>query len=85
MLLAELDALYFYLYGIGRSDIDFIMETFPIAKRKDEVQYRTYRTKYVILEIHGEIAHLDLGDDYRASPKTRPADDRVAHRVGARA
>lgn len=34
-LRAELDALYFHLYGIERADVDYIMETFPIVKRKD--------------------------------------------------
>jgi len=31
----ELDALYFDLYQISREDVDYIMETFPIVKRKD--------------------------------------------------
>lgn len=31
----ELDAAYFHLYGIARDDVDYIMETFPIVKRKD--------------------------------------------------
>ena len=32
---AELDAAFFHLYGIEREDVDYIMETFPIVKRKD--------------------------------------------------
>ncbi len=35
LLRCELDALYFHLYGITRDDVDYIMETFPIVKRKD--------------------------------------------------
>ena len=35
LLRCELDALYFHLYGISRDDVDYIMETFPIVKRKD--------------------------------------------------
>ena len=31
----ELDAAFFHLYGIERDDVDYIMETFPIVKRKD--------------------------------------------------
>jgi hypothetical protein len=34
-LRAELDAYMFMLYGISRNDLDYIMETFPIVKRKD--------------------------------------------------
>ena len=32
---AELDAAYFHLYGIERDDVEYIMETFSIVKRKD--------------------------------------------------
>jgi hypothetical protein len=49
---AELDAAFFHLYGIERDDVDYIMETFPIVRRKDEQRYGTYRTKELILEIY---------------------------------
>jgi hypothetical protein len=53
---AELDAAFFHLYGIERDDVDFIMETFPIVKRKDVQQYGTFRTKDQILEIYDAMA-----------------------------
>jgi hypothetical protein len=48
-LRAELDALYFHLYGISRADVDYIMETFPIVKRKDiaATQNTTVGTGYI--------------------------------------
>ena len=47
----ELDALYFHLYGISSAtDVEYIMETFPIVKRKDEAAHGEYRSKRVILE-----------------------------------
>ena len=49
---AELDAAFFHLYGIERDDVDYIMETFPIVKRKDEQRYGSFRTKEFILEIY---------------------------------
>lgn len=52
LLRCEVDAALFHLYGIARDDVDYIMETFPIVKRKDEQQYGDYRTKRVILEIY---------------------------------
>ena len=52
LLRCELDAAYFHLYGIGRDDVDYILETFPIVKRKDEQAYGEYRTKRVILDIY---------------------------------
>lgn len=52
----ELDALYFHLYGINRDDTDYILETFPIVKRKDIAQFGEYRTKNLILEIYDGLA-----------------------------
>ena len=53
---AELDAAFFHLYGIDRDDVDYIMETFPIVKRKDIQQYGTFRTKDLILQIYDAMA-----------------------------
>lgn len=60
----ELDAAFFHLYGIDNDDdVDYIMETFPIVKRKDEKQYGTYRTKNRILEIYREMARCMAASD----------------------
>jgi hypothetical protein len=56
LLRAELDAAFFHLYGIARDDVDYIMETFPIVKRKDIAAHNTYRTKDKILEIYDAMA-----------------------------
>lgn len=58
LMRCELDALYFHLYQIGRDDVDYIMETFPIVKRKDEAAYGTYRTKDTILSMYDQMAAL---------------------------
>jgi len=55
-LRCDLDALYFHLYEISREDVDYIMETFPIVKRKDEAAYGSYRTKEVILRKYDDLA-----------------------------
>jgi hypothetical protein len=55
-LRCDLDALYFHLYEISRDDVDYIMETFPIVKRKDEAEYGTFRTKDVILAKYDTLA-----------------------------
>src|SRR5699024_7724980 len=60
---AELDALFFHLYGINRDDVDYIMETFPIVKRKDVEEYGTYRTKELILEIYDRMAEAGVSQD----------------------
>jgi hypothetical protein len=57
-LRAELDALYARLYGLSREELAYILETFPIVKRKDEAQYGEYRTKRMILEKYEETEPL---------------------------
>ena len=54
----ELDAAYLHLYSIERDDLDYIMETFPIVKRKDEAAHGEYRTKRVILEMYDQMTAL---------------------------
>jgi N-6 DNA Methylase len=72
LLRAELDAAFFHLYGIDRDDVDYIMETFPIVKRKDIAVHGTYRTKDKILEIYDAMAQAkSAATDYQ-SPLTPP-------------
>jgi hypothetical protein len=58
LMRCELDALYFHLYQIQRDDVDYIMETFPIVKRKDEAAHGEYLTKRIILEMYDQMAVL---------------------------
>lgn len=60
---AELDALFFHLYGISREDTDYILNTFPIVKRKDEAKYGTYRTKDLILAEYDRMAEAGVSID----------------------
>jgi len=60
LIRAELDALFFRLYEIDRDDVDYIMETFPIVKRKDIAKYGSYRTKETILEFYDRMAAADV-------------------------
>jgi hypothetical protein len=52
LLRCELDAIFFHQYSFDRSDVNYIMDTFPIVKRKDMQQYGTFRTKDLILQIY---------------------------------
>ena len=49
LIRSELDALMFHLYGVSREDADYIMDTFPIVRRRDEEAHGEYRTKRLIL------------------------------------
>ncbi|MCL4253867.1 MAG: N-6 DNA methylase, partial [Anaerolineae bacterium] len=91
----ELDALYFHLYGLSREDVDYILDTFPIVKRKDEAQHGEYLTKRAILTLYDELAGLPQvqipapkGEGTVLVPDVRgfvselnppPADDAVRH------
>lgn len=80
LLRCELDAAFFHLYGIGRDDVDYIMETFPIVKRKDVKKHGDYRTKLQILDIYDAMQRaIDTGEPYQTLLDPPPADPRVAH------
>jgi hypothetical protein len=80
LLRCELNAAYFRLYGIACDDVDYIMETFPIVKREDEVAHGEYRTKRVILEIYDAMQRaIETGHPYQTLLDPQPADPRVAH------
>jgi len=47
---AELDAIFAHLYGLTRDEFAYILDTFPIVRRKDEERFGEYRTKRLCLE-----------------------------------
>ncbi|MFE8013063.1 Eco57I restriction-modification methylase domain-containing protein [Streptomyces antibioticus] len=57
---SELDALFFHLYGINRDEVDYILDTFSIVKRKDEEKFGEYRTKNLILAEYDRMAAAGL-------------------------
>ena len=54
-LRAELDALYAHLYGLERDELSYILDTFPIVRRKDEERWGEYRTKWLVLKYYDEL------------------------------
>ena len=54
-LRAELDAVYAHLYGLTREELDYILDTLPIVRRKDEEQYGEYRTKRMVLSAYDQL------------------------------
>jgi hypothetical protein len=57
---ARLDAIYFHLYGIGRDDAAYILDTFPIVRREDEEKFGRYLTKDLILAYMNAVAAGDM-------------------------
>jgi hypothetical protein len=64
-----------------RDAVDYIMDTFPIVRRKDEEKYNgDYRTKRVILEIYDAMQEaIRTGQPYQTRLDPPPADPRCCH------
>lgn len=85
LLRAELDAAFFHLYGIERDDVDYIMDTFPIVRRKDEATHGEYRTKRLILERYDALAEAAAsGTEYQTALDPPPAHPSCAHSESTR-
>ena len=65
-----------------RDAVSYIMETFPIVKRKDEQKYGTYLTKETILKIYDLMAEAIATDTkYNTTLNPPPADPSCAHPI----
>lgn len=64
-----------------RGAVAYIMDTFPIVRRKDEAKFEgDYRTKRVILEIYDALAEsIRSGQPYHTRLDPPPADPRCCH------
>jgi hypothetical protein len=68
LIRAELDAAMFRLYGIEREDVDYILDTFPIIRQRDEERFGEYRTKRLVLESFDRMVAADeAGVEYAPS------------------
>ncbi|MEV5748356.1 DNA methyltransferase [Actinoallomurus sp. NPDC052308] len=66
LLRAELDSAFFHLYGIDRDGVDYIMETFPIVKKKDVAAFGAYKTKELILDVYDAMDQaIRTGESYQ--------------------
>ncbi len=67
-------------FSTPREAVAYIMDTFPIVKRKDEAKYGTYRTKDTILEIYDAMSEaMRTGHPYQTKLDPPPADPRCCH------
>ena len=63
-----------------RDAVTYVMDTFPIVRRKDEEKFGEYRTKQTILEIHDALQEtIVTGEPYRPRLDPPPADSRCSH------
>ncbi|MCX2728174.1 N-6 DNA methylase [Thermomicrobium sp. 4228-Ro] len=79
-LRAELDAAYFLLYGLERSDVEYVLGTFPVLRQNEEREYGDYRTARLVLAAYDAlVAAQTLGEPYRSPLDPPPGDERVRH------
>lgn len=78
-LRAELDAAYFSLYGLDRDDTAYMLDTFPIVRRKDEAAHGEYRTKRLVLEAYDALAEAARTGTAYVSPLDPPPGDGPRH------
>jgi hypothetical protein len=79
-LRAELDAALFHLYGLDEESVDYVMDNFPIVKRRDEEKHGHFHTKALILGVYREMADaIATGVSYKTILDPPPADPLAAH------
>lgn len=57
-LRAEIDAYVAHLYGLSRDDFAYILDTFPVLKRKEEQAFGEFMSKRKCLEEYDRIAKI---------------------------
>ncbi|MDP8928569.1 MAG: N-6 DNA methylase [Actinomycetota bacterium] len=85
VLQAELDALFFHLYGLDGDDVDWVLDTFTVLRKYEERPperggYGEYRTKRLVLDRYDAMARaIHSGLPYETPLAVPPADDEMRH------
>jgi hypothetical protein len=79
LLRAELDAAYLHLYGLGREDAGYVLDTFRLVRMRDEKQHGEYRTKRLILNAYDRMAAAMTGGDPFGTLLDPPPGDGPTH------
>jgi len=72
ILQAEIDAAVLHLYGLDRSQVEWLLNSFSVLRKYEERDHGEFRTKRLVLELYDEMAaakeenrafktHLDPG------------------------
>lgn len=80
LLRGELDAALLHVYGLDRSDAEYVFSTFPIVRRTDEREYGSYVTRDLTLDIFDSLAaSADKGVPYASRLEPGPSDASQRH------
>ncbi len=72
-LRAELDAAMFVLYGLDRSEVEHVMDSFFVVRKYEERDHGEFRTKRLILEAYDAMNAAAAAGTVYASPLDPPA------------
>jgi hypothetical protein len=78
---AEIDAVVAcQVFGLTRDELSYILESFPVLKRRDVLTHGYYRTQLMILEIYDAMQRaIETGQPYQTLLDPPPADPCLAH------
>lgn len=80
LLQAELNALYFRLYGLDRDEVEWVLDSFIVLRRYEERDLDEFRTKRLVLDRYdATTAAMQSDDGYTRPLDPPPADDRMRH------
>jgi len=79
-LRAELDAAFCLLYGLERSDVEYVLQSFPVLRNNEERAYGEYRTARLVLTAFDALVTAQtLGEPYRSPLDPPRGEDRQRH------
>ena len=80
VLQAEIDAAVMHLYGLNRTQAEWLLDSFTVLRKYEERDHDEFRTKRVVLEMYDEIAVAkQAGCAYQTRLNPVPADPSCCH------
>jgi hypothetical protein len=75
VLQAELDALFFHLYGLERDDVAWVLDSFTVLEKYERRDHGEFRTKRLVLEVFDDMADAIRGGTAYVSRLDPPPGD----------
>jgi hypothetical protein len=80
LLQAEIDAAVLHLYGLNRTQAEWLLDSFTVLHKYEERDHGEFRTKRVVLGIYDEMAAAKrAGRPYQTRLNPGPADPSCCH------
>jgi hypothetical protein len=76
----ELDAAFFYIFGLRREDVEHVLDSFGLVRNRDISEFGEYWTKRIILDIFDRMQNaVDSGRAFESSLEPGPGSDEIRH------